>query len=323
MKSGRRRVLKQLPILGLSPWVAACSPDPGFAVASHVWPGYELMFVARQEGWLPDHGLLLHETVSASESLAALATGQVAGAALTLDEVLLARGQAIPLTVVLIFNISNGADVVLGRAGMRSIADLRGARIGVETSALGALLVHEILARSGIRRSEVEIVPATADQHDELWESGGVAALITYEPMASRLENRGAVRLFDSRAMPDTIFDVLAVRPDLPDRHRDALRALLAAHFRALRHLRHSPFDAAYRMAGRLGLSGPEVLETLRNLELPDLGHNRRYLGVERERIEEAARKLVRIMVDASLLARPDDLAGLVDDRYLPAVVPA
>lgn len=292
-------------------------------IASHVWPGYELMFLARQEGWLPEHGLVLHETASASQSLAALAAGQVAGAALTLDEVLLARGQAIPLAIVLIFNISNGADVVLGRAGMDSLADLRGARIGVETSALGALILQDVLGRAGISLSDVEIVPATIDKHEALWENGQVTVLISYEPTASRLVARGAVRLFDSRAMPDTIFDVLAVRPDLADRHGNALRALVAAHFRALRHLRHSPFDAAYRMAGRLGLTGPEVLETFRRLELPDLGLNRSYLGTERGRIEGAARSLASIMVAAKLLDQPDDLVGLVDDRYLPAAVPA
>lgn len=323
MNAHRRRTLQKLAILGLGPWVGACAPGSELVIASHVWPGYELMFLARQEGWITAQEVRLHETASASASLEALAAGRVAGAALTLDEVLLARARGMRLSVVLIFNISNGADVVLGRADVRDLADLRGARIGVEMSALGALVLHEVLIAAGILRSEVEIIPASADQHVELWGSGRADALITYEPIASRLEATGAVRLFDSRAMPDTVFDVLAVRPEPAARHRDELRALLTGHFRALRHLRHNPLDAAYRMAGRLALTGPQTLDIFHRLELPDLAKNRLYLGADRDRLEAAARKLSRVMVDAGLLARDDDLKMLTDDRYLPAVVPA
>lgn len=325
MNTRRRQFLHALSILGLAPWVGACARRPDFAIASHVWPGYELMFLARREGWIDGagRGFRLQETASASQSLEALAAGEVAGAALTLDEVLLARSRRIPLSVVLIFNISNGADVVLGRPGLRDLNDLRGARIGVETGALGAFMLHEVLLAAGIPQSEVEIVAARVDEHPALWADGGVDALITFEPTSSQLERQGAVRLFDSRSMPDTIFDVLAVRPERAAQHRQALRTLLTGHFRALRHLRHNPLDAAYRMADRLGLTGPQVLEIFHRLEMPDLEKNRLYLGADRHRVEAAALKLSRIMVSAGMLDQPDDLRVLTDGRFLPAVVPA
>ncbi|MDP2833037.1 MAG: hypothetical protein Q8Q28_07045 [Pseudomonadota bacterium] len=108
----RRRLLRSLPALALTPWFPACkrvSTRP-LTIASHVWPGYELMFLARQEGWLASTDLRFLETATATASLAALAADQADAAALTLDEVLRARDQGIALNIVLVFDISAGVD---------------------------------------------------------------------------------------------------------------------------------------------------------------------------------------------------------------------
>lgn len=315
---GRRAFVVRALGLGMLPWLAGCMSQPPLMVASHAWPGYELMFLAAREGWLAGSDARLVETASASASLRALSAGEVDAAALTLDEVLLARAQGLDLSVVLVFDISNGADVLIARPPLASLADLVGKRIGVETSAVGALMLHHALVAGGLAREQVRIVPATADQHERLWANGEVDALISFEPTVARLEARGARRLFDSRAMPETIFDVLAVRNDRIGGRTDKVEALIAAHFRALAHLRQNPLDAAYRMAERLGLRGPEVLNVLSVLELPDLALNRRYLGSAASPFSEAAVRVQAVMLEAGLLAQADALHGLVTDRYLP-----
>lgn len=298
-------------------------PPAPLAVGCHAWPGYELMFLAAREGWLATEDVRLVETASASASLVALDQGQVDAAALTLDEVLVARSREQDLSIVLVFDISNGADVVLARPDVADIADLAGRRVGVETTAVGALMLHQVLRTGGLERAQLHIVPATVDQHERLWDSGEIDALISFEPIASRLVARGARRLFDSRAMPETIFDVLAVRNDRIGAREGGVEALLAAHFRALAHLRHNPLDAAYRMGERLGLKGPDVLNVLSVLELPDLAMNRRYLGAAASPFRDAVGRLQAVMLEAGLLSRPDHMRGLVTDRFLPRGLPA
>lgn len=315
---GRRRFIRQALCLGALPGLAGCMADDPLRVASHAWPGYELMFLAAREGWLAPDEARLVETPSASASLAALAAGQVDAAALTLDEVLLARARGQDLSIVLVVDISNGADVLLARAHLQSLSALAGLRVGVETSAVGALMLHHVLRAAGLERSQVEIVPATADTHERLWTSGAVDALISFEPTAARLEARGARRLFDSRAIPETIFDVLAIRNDRVRARESGVEALLRGHFRALAHLRHNPLDAAYRMAARLGLKGPEVLEVLSVLEFPDLAMNRLYLGATQSPFRDAVLRVQAVMLEAGLLERADDMQRLVTDRFLP-----
>ncbi|MBU0593154.1 MAG: ABC transporter substrate-binding protein [Gammaproteobacteria bacterium] len=319
IKPGRRNILRALSTAALLPLLNACGAQQSrpLVVASHVWPGYELMFLARREGWLPAESLNLLETVSATASLAALADGKADGAALTLDEVLRARAEGIRLTIVLVFDISAGADVVLARPNIHTLADLAGKRIGVEKTALGELVLHKLLTAAGLPDEAVSVIPVSPEGHMETWQRGQLDALITYEPTASRLKAEDTRIIYDSRDMPDTIFDVLAVRPEAVSRHQEALKKLVAGHFRALQHFRSNPQDAAFRLAGRMHLEAREVLDAYRGLQLPDIRANRSLMDINKGHLLSAARELSQVMARAGLLARPDDLGNLVRTDFL------
>ena len=317
MKALRRRFILELAALGCSPWLAGCGATAPLSLASHVWPGYALMFLARDEGWLDPGTPVFLETASASESLDHLLAGRAAAAALTLDEVLRARALGLQLSIVMIFNISNGADAVFARRPFESLEQVRGLKVGVETGALGALMLHKLLKAAGLGSGDVEVVPLTVDAHLSAWTDGEIDVLVTFEPTAGLIEKLGGVRVYDSRALPDTIFDVLAVMPGALKHSGSALQSVINGHFRALAHLRHNPLDAAYRMGRRLGVEGPEVLRIFRSLEMPDLALNRRYLGRERGRIMAAAEGLARIMTEGGVLSGQDDMQSLLDDRFV------
>lgn len=315
----RRRFLT---VLAGSPlvWLSACSktPESPLSIAAHVWPGYEPMFLARREGWLDPAQVRLVDTTSATDSLQALAAGTVDGAALTLDEVLRARASGVPLTVVLVFDISAGADVLLARPGINKLADLKGRRVAVEDGAVGALMFAKALQAGGLVSGEVQLVPLTVNQQIDAWREGRVDAAVTYEPVSSQLLEAGAKRLFDSRQIPDLIVDVLAVRSGIVGTRAEAIRHLLAAHFRALGHLRRNPQDAAYRMAQRMNLAPDQVLASFKGLVLPDHENNHRLLSGATPSLLVSARSLSAVMRQAGLLANEDTLTGLLSGDMLP-----
>ncbi len=319
----RRRLLKLGAAGLLAAWLPAC--DGGqtrpLRVAAHVWPGYELMFLARSLGELPEDRATLIETRSATDSLAALRRGEVDGAALTLDEVLRARSEGMPLIIVMVFNVSAGADVVMARPSVRRLQDLAGKRIGVETSAVGALMLHKTLEAAGLTPAQVTVVPMTVDTHIHFWDAERLDALVTYEPTASQLEARGAHRLFDSRALPDTIFDVLAIREDALGTHASAVRQLVAAHFFGLHHLRTNPYDAGYRMSARLNMPSGETHAAFRGLKLPTLEANRHLLAPD-GRLLAAAHTLAELLVRTGNLPVRPPLVNLARADYLPKDAP-
>ena len=276
------------------------------------------MFLAQKQGWLVDPDLELLTTQSATDSILALSTGQADGAALTLDEVLLARAKGIPLTIILVFDISAGADKVLARSGINSPSELKGKRIGTETTALGALMLHKLLEDAHLNYDQVTIVNLDINEQLQAWQNKQIDVLITYEPVASIILSTGATLLFDSRQIPDTIFDVLAIRSDVAEKYKNTLESITLAHFKTLDYFRYNSLDAAYRMAKRMQLTGPEALKTFRGLELPNIHANRRYLSSQQSRLQLAAQTLSTIMLEQKMISQTSSLERLFTDSYLP-----
>lgn len=326
--------MRRRSILGLAALAAAggsgCSaPPPLLRIGAHAWPGDQPMFLAEELGLVPAGLLRLVEMPTASASLRALAAGTLDGAGLTLDEVLSARARGLLLRTVAVLDVSAGADVLLGRPGIDTLAALRGQRVGVEQTATGALMLDAALGHGGLQPADVHLVPLAFTQHAQALRSGRVDAVVTFEPVRSQLLADGALLLFSSADVPGLIIDVLAVRPDLQPGQGDMLRALVAGSLQASQALRRDAAALATRLAPRLRLPPAAVRDAFSQLELPDLAANHRWLAGPAPALQASAARLLAVMQRAALLpadARPlgsdggprDATAGLADPGFLP-----
>lgn len=292
----RRRFLTLTPaaigVAGVLPFLGGCRPDDPLRVSYHPWIGYETLYLAERFGWLPE-GVMLTRRQSASESLAALQKHEAGAAALTLDEVVRARKRGMNLVVVMVFNVSAGADALVVHESIKRLEQLEGRRIGAESSAVGAMLLDQALEKAGLTRERVTVVDVPIDRHLAAWENGELDAVVSYEPTVTQLRRAGAVPMVDSRDFPDTIFDVLAVRRDCLDNVEDSLIRLVDAHFRALEHLRFNRQDALYRIAAVESVSPEDARRALGGVLLPDRRANQRYLRPG-SRLRAAADELER-----------------------------
>lgn len=316
----RRQWIKTALAFGVTPFaLTACTRPESLVLAGHVWPGYEFVHMAKGLNWLDTEGLQLLETASASESMNALRNGRANAAMLTMDEMLRLCSEGMDLKVALIFNISMGADVVLSRPEITRLSQLEGKRIGVENSALGALMLHELLDQAVMTPQDITAVPLTIDNHYQAWLENDLDAIITFEPVASHIvQENGAHRLFDSRKMPDMIFDVLVVKSEIAHKRGKTLRHLINQHFNALHHFRINPMDASHRMSARLDLSPESVLELFRGLVIPDELANYAYLSKQDDRLVDATEHLVNVMTAAGIMVEDCDLRNIFTNNYIP-----
>ncbi|MBB1075650.1 ABC transporter substrate-binding protein [Rhodoferax sp. 4810] len=299
--------------------LSACNwLEQALRVAAHVWVGYEPLFLAENRRWLDPQRVQLLPTNNSVETVAALADGRAQAGALTLDEVLRARAGGLPLSVVLVFNVSLGADMLLARPGVVSLDQLKGLRLGYEAGSVGEIMLAEALRLGGLSRQDVRLTVLPVDQQVLAWQAGQVDAVISYEPVASQLLDLGMQRLFDSRQIPNTVIDVLAVHRDaLNWRHAAALRHLLDAHFRALDEFERNPQDAAYRMAPHLNLPPSAVVAAFKGLLLPTVANNHQLLGGDAPLLARA-RQVSQILQRVGLILGQDPLTDLIDPAYLP-----
>lgn len=299
--------------------LAGCrAPSPLLRVGCIVFPGYELLVLARELELLPPALIRLVEMRTNTDVLQALAAGQLEAACLTLDEVLTARGNGIEMCVIAVLDSSAGADALMARPGLEHLKALAGQRIGAEDSASGALMLGAALSAAGLVMSDVRKVPMSMNRSVEAYRSGTVDAVITAEPWVSLLQKEGARKHFDSRAIPDRIVDVLAVRADVIPRSAEALRALLRGHFAALHHFRVQPEDAVRRMAPRLSLPPEDVAAAFNGLVLPDARQNLQMLAPDGT-LPKSGRQLVRLLLDQGLLATPPSMTRWLDPQFIPA----
>ncbi|MGC8120350.1 ABC transporter substrate-binding protein [Marinobacter sp. VGCF2001] len=312
----RRHFLQLATAAALAACVGGCTRPGPLRTGIHPWIGYEPLYLAEEFGWLSDSVRLLKGR-AASDSIGGLVSGQLDAAALTLDESLRVHAAGVPVRAVAVTNISAGADVLLARPDITALAGLRGRRVAAELGGVSGILLFSVLERAGLSREDLSIIDLPAHEHLQAWRAGDIDASVNYHPEASRLEAEGAVCLFDSRQLPETIFDVLVVTDSAIRRQPNAVAHLVSAHFRGLQHLVRHMHDSVYRVATRQRVSPEMVRQSLARVMLPELSANHRYLA-HNGRLESVAKKLENMMLREGLLSGGLDYQHLSEPGFLP-----
>lgn len=315
--------LARICCLVLALLLSACTPstpEPPLRIGTNIWPGYEPLYLARSLGHYKDTPIKLVELLSASEVIHALRNKTLEGAALTLDEAMTLMDDGFDLKVILVMDFSNGGDVLLAKPEIASLAALRGKRIAVEYTAVGAILLDAALDAAGLKVLDITIVSCRLEEHLECY--GSADAVVTFDPFRTKLLNQGARLLFDSRRIPSRIVDVLVVLEETTKTHPRGLEELLAGYFKAREHLASQPEDASKRMAIRLGLSSDEVLASYDGLKLPTLDENHSLLNGKPPQLVRTAGKLAEFMRGKKWLKNRLEVDGLMDGRFLPGATP-
>lgn len=303
---------------------AGCArePETPLRVGTNVWPGYEPLYLARELGYYPPGSVKLVEYSSASEVIRAFRNGAVDAAALTLDEVLLLAETISDLSVVLVLDFSHGADVILAQPALSSLRDLKGKRVGLETTALGAYVLTRALQSVNMTPNDVRTVSLEVFEHERAFKERRVDAVVTFEPVRTRLLAAGARQLFDSSRIPGEIVDVLVVRRTLSAKHGTEISRLVQGWFRALDFIRKDRSRAASLMAQRERLSADEFLKVLQGLRLPDVEENRSMLAGPAPAIIPTSQKLGQVMLANRLIERPPEVKGLFDGSFVKGARP-
>jgi NitT/TauT family transport system substrate-binding protein len=277
-------------------------PEPVLRIGTNVWIGSEPLYLARELGRLDPKAVQLVEYPSASEVLRAFRNQAIDGMVISLDELFGLAADGLQPKIVLVVDVSHGADAVVGRPGMRTMNDLKGRPVAVESNALGAFVLSRALALSNMRASDVEVVHLESNEQPGAFRDGRVDGAVTFDPYRSQLLQAGATTLFDSTRIPGEIVDLLAVRAGALDRQPRAIQALLGGWFHAIDHLRREPADAARRMGIRQQTSGEQFAEALKGLHIPSREENLRMLGGRSPELAVTGRRLRALMLEAKLL---------------------
>jgi NitT/TauT family transport system substrate-binding protein len=324
MHHGLPRMLTVLVLLLSLVGFGGCVQEtqPPLRIGTNVWIGAEPLYLARELGYLDSKAAQLVEYPSASEVSRAFRNEAIDAMVISLDELFVLAQSGLQPKVVLAVDVSNGADVVVGRTGMNTMKDLRGKRVAVESGALGAFVLSRALTLNGMQASDVNIVHLESNEHPAAFKMGSVDGAVTFDPYRSQMLDSGAHTVFDSTQIPGEIVDLMAVRASVLEKNSKAVQSVLTAWFKALDYLAANPKDAAARMAVREQITGDQFLHALQGLHFPSRADNLKMLAGDKPGLAASGRQLMTLMVEAKLLRNTLEIDSLLAPAPLQKLPP-
>lgn len=261
-------------------------PDQPLRVAVPLWPGAEPWVLARAQGRLRPEEVSLIEINWTSAAMRAVGNRVVDAAILSLDEALLQMQQGHPLRILMVTDVSRGADAVLVREMVKDLPDLKGRKAGFEPRTGAARLFSLALREAGISPGEVGQVVLNATELQDARGQLPADAIVCSEPWQQRLLRLGLRPVYDSSRPGAEVVRVLVAHADAVVDHREELLTLVRAHLEWMPRLAGLGRELE-PVLRREGVTREEFARILSKIEVPDLEQNRRWLARQDPWLEE------------------------------------
>ena len=332
-----RRNFFALPLLFLCSLLVtvSCSPSPDLASAPNAgppvvigysnWAGWWPWAIAQQKGLFAKNGanVELKWFDSYTQSMEALAAGQLDGNCQTLNDTISFASKAVKGEVVVLVNDNSaGNDKIIVTADINRVEDLKGKTVAIEEGVVDDYLLSLALAEKGLSRDDVKIEGLLTDQAATAFAAGKVDAVGAFPPYwAVALQREGSKELISSKAFPGAIPDLLVVTNTLIDERPDQVQALVNTWFDILAFMDTNPKEADAIMAKRAGVSVEEFQQFKDGTRMFTLEENLEAFspGKSRKHMSFAATEMVTFMQDVNLITKSPDLTKLFNDSFVKA----
>eukprot|EP00903_Cladosiphon_okamuranus_P003573 g3571.t1 len=243
-----------------------------YRVGYNNWIGFISFFLAQENGAFEKAGLEVEgKSFSApGEGLIPLLSGSLDAHLTTLDSVVLKAANAPgKISVVGLVDTSSGADALVAKKSIGSLADLKGARIGVTVGECNDILLGKALAEAGLDRGDVKITNLDPDAAGAALKAGSVDAAVTWEPWISQLSgDSGANVLFSTRDTPNLLLDCVAVPAN--DKRAEETKKFIAVLDETTKFVKAHPEEAAKLVSKAMEVPADEIVDMLTKLKLYD-----------------------------------------------------
>ena len=264
-----------LPVAAAACSLSAMAAQP-LKIGYSDWPGWVAWQVAIEKGWFKESGVdVKFEWFDYSASLDAFAAGKIDAVTMTNGDALVTGSGGGKSVMLMLTDYSNGNDMLVGKANIKSIKDLKGKKVAVEQGLVEHLLLLNGLKKAGMKESDVKIISAKTNEMPQILTSGDVAAVGAWQPVAGEAMKAvpGSHPIYTSADEPGLIYDVLAASPASAKSRRADWLKVLKVWDKVVAYIDDpkTQADAVKIMAARSGISPEEYLPLLKGTKLLSL----------------------------------------------------
>jgi NitT/TauT family transport system substrate-binding protein len=267
------------PAPAAAPAEAPAPTGPALKVAYSDWPGWIAWDIGLQKGFFKDAGVAVEFVwFDYLPSMDAFSAGKVDGVTVTNGDALITGSSGAPSKCILINDYSNGNDMIVAKPGIKSVADLKGKKIGVEVGLVDHLLLLKALESAKLTEKDVIIKNVVTTDTPQALAKGGYDAIAAWQPSSGQAlkDVPGSTAIFTSADVPGLIFDQLCVNPkSLAERRADWLK-VVQVWFKIADFIKDpkNVDEAAKIMGARVKLSAEEYKKLMGGTAFLDLEGN-------------------------------------------------
>ncbi|MGC9966009.1 MAG: aliphatic sulfonate ABC transporter substrate-binding protein [Geobacteraceae bacterium] len=292
----------------------------GFAAADEIRiatqpiPHYAPIFVAKHKEWLEEElakagakPVIKWASFSAGPPInESFAAGQQDIGFLGDTPAIIGRAAGIDTRIIGL--ASNGPEslavIVPTKSNIKSPKDLRGKKAAVVKGSYAHHLLVLVLQKEGLTVNDIDLINLSQADIATAIVNGNIDAAAVWEPIITKLESEGAVRvLTDGTGIKKGILVIIATN-DFAGKHREQTKALLRAYQRGAQFIESNPKEAAQLIAGDVNLPADLLLKVLAKFDFHPAIHAD---DIDEIKASEA------FMLSAGLIKTPVNIDAFVD----------
>ena len=286
------------------------------------WIGYGPLFIGREMGFFRDRGVNLTIKVldAPGTRVAAYSAGEIDLFPNTPDAfVILGANRKLEGKIILALDESRGADGLVVKDTITSIANLKGKNIGFQKAITSHFFLLYLLDKAGLKASDVEQTELGAGEAGAAFMAGRLDAAVTWEPWLSKAKlNRETNVLATSADTPGLLADVLLASPSALKR-RKALCAFVDGWYEAVKYAKTKPDHAASIVAKSFKLSTAEVVEMFNTVHFFSREDGLSYFTNSDEEMDiyDVINSATNLFQQASVINTRPQIGKLVDKSFI------
>jgi NitT/TauT family transport system substrate-binding protein len=297
---------------------------PAIKLGFSAWPGWFPWQVAQEAGIFKKAGVNVDLVwfEGYTDSINALSAGKLDANSQTLNDTLSAVAAGADEKIVLVNDNSTGNDQVVADGSIKTVADLKGKKVGVEAGVVDHYLLALALQKAGMTLADVQIVNLETGAAAASFASGQLDAVAVFAPFTTQaLKRSGSHTLVSSKDYPGAIPDHLVVSADLLKNRPDDVQKLVNAWYMTLDYIKANPDKALSIMAKRAGVSAAEYKDYDAGTTIFTVDQNIAAFasGSDITHLDYATTEISKFLVDNGFVDKPITSDGLFESKFVSA----
>jgi NitT/TauT family transport system substrate-binding protein len=323
MKNLQRSVGSALMAVALAGFASTASagPEP-IKLGTYEWPGSYWIDLAINKGWFDQAGLKVQRIdvdLNYFPSLGKVATGELDAIGFSQFDLVRHVAAGEDLVGVVAIDYSEGAEALVARPGIHSLADLKGKTLALHRGTYLDYLLDVFAERDGIDLSGVHLIDKPTNLAIEEFKSGRVDAILAWEPYVRIATEAGGHVVFSTVDLPGLTYSVLTFRRSFIEQHAKQVTALVGVWHRAERYIHEHPQETCEIVAKAFDEDLQDVKHLLQVDRVLDLTDNNRAFSYAAgfESLHGSWRRMNDFMLERGMVSKRVDSPSHFDSSFI------